>query len=133
MQAMTDLFRDKLSESDDRSQSSGTSSAPGGSRGDLSTSNATSTSGHELLEEQERMFQNESTQVKRLKRVVLLIMLLAGIAVTTTVYFITSNSEEENFESMYAGAAEKVLGRWNNILRSFPDSAMRQDIPFPWR
>jgi hypothetical protein len=52
----------KFSESDERSESSGTSGPPG-SRGDYSTSNATSTSGQELLEEKERMFQQESIQV----------------------------------------------------------------------
>lgn len=97
-----------MSSSDDRSISSGTSGNPG-SGADMSTSNATSTA-EELMEEKERMFQQESRQVARLKRIVLLIMLLAAIAVSTVVYFISKNSEIRQFESMYEGAAEKLLG-----------------------
>jgi hypothetical protein len=51
------------------------------------------------------------TKVLRLKRMVLLIMVLAGIAVSTTVYFITKNAEVDNFEAMYEGASEKLLGK----------------------
>jgi hypothetical protein len=92
-----------LSESDERSESSG-------SKNDLSTSNATSTSGEGInLEEKERLYQNESKQVKRLKNIVLLIMVVAAIAVSTIVYFITKNSEINQFHAMYEGAAEKLL------------------------
>ena len=97
------------SESDERSESSGTSGH--GSKADLSTSNATSMSGQELLEEKERMFHDESKQVTRLKRIVLLIMILAAIAVSTVVYFITKNAEEEQMSAMFEGAAEKLLGK----------------------
>jgi hypothetical protein len=37
-------------------------------------------------------------------------MILAGIAVSTTVYFITKSAEIDNFEAMYEGASEKLLG-----------------------
>lgn len=57
------------------------------------------------------MFQTESQQVTRLKRVVLLIMLLAAVAVSTVVYFITKNAETTRFEAMYEGSADKLLGR----------------------
>lgn len=97
--------------SDEHSVSSGTSGITG-SRGDLSTSNATSMSGQELLEEKERMFQNESKQVAKLKRLVLLIMIVTAIAVSTVVYFITRNAEIHQFEAMYEGAAEKVLSEY---------------------
>lgn len=96
------------SDSDDGSDSRG---QRGSSRADNSTSNATSMTGEELLEEKERMFQKESIQVTRLKRLVLLIMILAGVAVSTTVYFITRNAEISQFESIYEGASEKLLGK----------------------
>ena len=38
------------------------------------------------------------------------IMLLAAIAVCTIVYIETVNAEEEEFQAMYEGAAEKLLG-----------------------
>ena len=95
--------------SDEHSVSSGTSGQ--GSRAELNTSNASSRSGQELLEEKERMFQNESKQVTRLKRIVLLIMILAAIAVSTVVYFITANSQQTTFAAQYEGASEKLLGK----------------------
>lgn len=106
------------SESDERSVSSG-NSGNAGSKADLSTSNATSASGQELLEERERMFHNESKQVNRLKRVVLLIMVLAAVAVSIVVYFITKNAEEGQFEAMYEGSAEKLLGELHSVAWSF--------------
>ena len=111
------------SESDERSESSGTSG--NGSKADLSTSNATSMSGQELLEEKERMFHDESKQVSRLKRIVLLIMILAAIAVSTVVYLITKNSESEQMSAMYEGAAEKLLGKsWRRRFGAFCFSPM---------
>ena len=95
------------SDSDDGSDSRHLQS----SRADGSTSNGTATTSEDLLEEKERMFQKESIQVTRLKRLVLLIMLLAGIAVCTVVYFITKNAEISQFESIYEGASEKLLGK----------------------
>ena len=82
-----------------------------GSAADRSTSNASSRSAQEMLEQKERMFQAESEQVKRLKYLVLLIMVLVAIAVSTTVYFITSKAETAQFEALYEGAAEKLLGK----------------------
>ena len=106
------------SDSDDGSDSRG---QRGSSRADGSTSNGTATTGEDLLEEKERMFQKESIQVTRLKRLVLLIMLLAGIAVCTVVYFITKNAEVSQFESIYEGASEKLLGKlfqWRGVACS---------------
>ncbi|GKY96214.1 hypothetical protein MPSEU_000581300 [Mayamaea pseudoterrestris] len=101
----------QASESDEQSVSSGHS-------GNLSTSNASTKSGQELLEEKEAMFKNESAQVTRLKRFVLLIMVLAGIAISTVVYFITLRSEEQSFTAMYFGASEKLLATFQQIAQS---------------
>jgi hypothetical protein len=102
-----------VSDSDEQSVSSTSG------RGDQSTSNATSSSGQEMLEDKERMFQNESKQVRRLKGIVLLIMILAGIAVSAVVYVITKNSEISQFEAMYEGAAEKLLGKSHTSKQTF--------------
>ena len=82
-----------------------------GSAADRSTSNASSRSAQEMLEQKERMFQTESQQVKRLKYLVLLIMVLVAIAVSTTVFFVSSKAETAQFEALYEGAAEKLLGK----------------------
>jgi hypothetical protein len=95
------------SESDDRSVSS--SSVNTSSKGDMSTSNATSMSGQELLEEKERMFQNETKHVRRLKLLVLAIMIVAAIVVSTVVYFTMENAEEDQFESHFEASAAKLL------------------------
>lgn len=65
----------------------------------------------EIAEAKHRLFQEESKQVTRLKYIMIVIMILAAIAVSTVVYFVTKNSEEEEFEAMYEGAAEKLLSK----------------------
>ncbi|GKZ01341.1 hypothetical protein MPSEU_001085100 [Mayamaea pseudoterrestris] len=103
------------SESDDRSISSGTSGDKASGRGDISTSNASSKSEQEMLEEKEAMFKNESAQVTKLKRFVLLIMILAGIAISAVIFVVSSKGNVVAFESDYNGSAEKLLATFQEI------------------
>jgi hypothetical protein len=48
----------------------------------------------------------------------LFIMILAAIAVSTVVYFITANAEENQFQVMYEGASEKLLGESDTQRRT---------------
>ncbi|GKY96213.1 hypothetical protein MPSEU_000581200 [Mayamaea pseudoterrestris] len=94
---------------------SSSSSESSGSKADLSTSNASSRSGQEMLEEKELMFQRESQHVTMLKRAVLLIMLLAGIAISTVVYFVSSKAQYSSFASTYFSSSEKLLETFHHI------------------
>jgi len=43
-------------------------------------------------------------------------MLVAAIAVSVVVYFITHGAQEDEFETMYAGAAEKIMEAFRGIM-----------------
>lgn len=96
--------------SDVKSISSG-SSVHGDSQANLSSTDASAASAQAMLEEKERMFQQESNHVRRLKRIVLLVMFLAAVLVCTTVWYVTEKAERDQLEATYEGAAEKLLGK----------------------
>ena len=75
----------------------------------LSSTDASATSAQAMLEDKERMFEQESNHIRRLKRVVLLVMLCAALLVCGLVYYVTEKAEQDQLESTYEGAAEKLL------------------------
>ncbi|GKZ01289.1 hypothetical protein MPSEU_001079900 [Mayamaea pseudoterrestris] len=103
------------SDSDDKSSTNGSVLHVGGGSSNLSTSNATSMSGQELLEEKDKMFQTESRQVVKLKRVVLLIMVLAAIGISSCVYVVMSQAQKKQQEGLYYSASAKLLSTFQEI------------------
>jgi len=71
----------------------------------------TSNSASSLVKaEKEKIAQRESKHVLFLRLLVCLVLGLAAVAVSVVVYSITANSEQEQFEAQYLGAAAKISG-----------------------
>ncbi|KAG7358627.1 hypothetical protein IV203_015216 [Nitzschia inconspicua] len=59
----------------------------------------------------------ETVLVFRLRVLVILALLSAAIAVSAVVYKITYESEEDEFETQFAGSATKILSSFENIVQ----------------
>jgi hypothetical protein len=103
---------DSLSDTHSSSQE-GASSKTGGS----STKSTSSDSGTVHTTNKERLGQAETNAVFRLRLLVFLVMLLAAVAVSLTIYIITSEAEQDEFESQFDGVASKVLETFNNVVQ----------------
>jgi hypothetical protein len=64
----------------------------------------------------ERLGQAETNAVFRLRLLVFLVMMLAAFTISVTIYLITSGAEQDEFESQFDGAANKVLETFNNVV-----------------
>jgi len=83
----------------------------------------TSTSTHEANEQTDEekkveLSKKETEAVFRLRVLVFLILFFASIAVSLIVYFITTHSMDDEYESGYAAAAEKVAEAFMSIAES---------------
>jgi len=83
----------------------------------------TSTSTHEVNEqpdekEKVQLSKKETEAVFRLRLLVFLILFLASIAVSLIVYFITAGAMDDQYDSGYAAAAEKVVEAFLDIAES---------------
>jgi len=83
----------------------------------------TSTSTQEVNEqpdekEKVQLSKKETEAVFRLRLLVFLILFLASIAVSLIVYFITAGAMDDQYESGYAAAAEKVVEAFLDIAES---------------
>jgi hypothetical protein len=65
----------------------------------------------------ERLGQDETNAVFRLRLLVFLVMLLAAIVVSVTIYIITSGAEQDEFEAQFDGAASQVLETFDNVVQ----------------
>jgi hypothetical protein len=72
----------------------------------------------EVKQNNEELGQQETNNVLRLRLIVFLVLLLAAVAVSVIVYFITTGAEREEADSQFAGAAEKVLEAFLDIVNS---------------
>ena len=90
----------------------GASSKTGGS-----TSKSSCDSGSTDHTSKERLGQDETNAVFRLRLLVFLVMLLAAIAVSVTIYIITSGAEQDEFEAQFDGAAGQVLETFDNVVQ----------------
>jgi hypothetical protein len=81
-----------------------------------------SSSGGSIAKEQEEekitLATKETAAVFRLRLIVFIVLLMAAIAVSVIVFYITSGAENEESESQYEGAAEKVLEAFIGIVDS---------------
>jgi hypothetical protein len=84
--------------------------------GSAPTSTGTSGDDATVRTQRENIGQRETKAVFRLRLLVFLVMLLAAAAVSVTVYLITSQSEQDEFEIQFDGAAAKVLESFQNVL-----------------
>ena len=80
------------------------SSNSGKSTAEGSTSNGSS-------EESSKFVRKETKHVFMLRVIVLSILFAASAAISLVVYFVTSDSEDDNFESQFYAAADKVKGK----------------------
>lgn len=75
---------------------------------DYSTLNgATSATEDEIA--REKFTQQESKNILYLRVLVIIVLFLAAVAVSLVVFFLSKNSEKEEYEMMFDGAAEKLL------------------------
>ena len=88
------------------------------SSGGGSTSLSKSTNDESKLsqEQAEELAQRETEQVFRLRVLVILVLLAAAVAVSYTTYRITKSGEDDEFESAFVGASDKILETFEDIL-----------------
>jgi len=97
------------------------SSVSSGSNIDDETGTSTSTDdvNEQTDEEQKLQLSKKETEVVfRLRLIVFLILFLASIAVSLIVYFITAGATDDEYESDYAAAAEKVIEAFTDVAES---------------
>ena len=103
---------------DGDSLSDGHSSSQEGASANTEGSKTSSTdSGSAVYTDKERLGQAETNAVFRLRLLVLLVMLLAAIVVSVTIYLMTSEAEQDDFESQFDGAASQILEAFNNVVQ----------------
>jgi hypothetical protein len=68
-------------------------------------------------EPNETLAGKETTLVFRLRVLVILALLSASIAVSAVVYKITSDGEQDEFESQFSGGASKILSSFEDIVK----------------
>jgi hypothetical protein len=61
--------------------------------------------------------EQENKALFRLRLLVMIVLLLAAISVSVVVYYITQSAEEEEFESQYEGATEKIIHSFEGIVK----------------
>ena len=77
-------------------------------------STTTNTDASSLSEESSKFVKRESRHVLYLRVIVLFILFSISAAISLVVYFITDAGEEDNFESQYYAAADKVTGTFDD-------------------
>jgi len=85
----------------------------------------TSTSTHDVNEdckEKVQISKKETEAVFRLRLIVFLILFLASIAVSLIVYFITAGATNDQYDSDYAAASEKVVEAFSAVAEAKIDS-----------
>jgi hypothetical protein len=65
---------------------------------------------------QNRISKHETNAVRKQKYIVLAVMIVAAIAVCIVVHTMTKKSENENFDSNFVGAAEKLIASFRDVL-----------------
>jgi hypothetical protein len=70
-----------------------------------------------LIEPSDALAEKETTLVFRLRVLVIIALLSAAIAVSAVVYKITSDGENDEFESQFAGSATRILASFEDIVK----------------
>ncbi|KAG7358992.1 family 3 adenylate cyclase [Nitzschia inconspicua] len=84
---------------------------------DISSETSISSTKDGSKEPSEVLAGKETVMVLRLRILVILALLSAAVAVSAVVYKITSDSEQDEFESQFAGSAAKILSSFELIVQ----------------
>jgi uncharacterized membrane protein len=74
--------------------------------------------GSSSAKEKMELAKKETLAVFRLRFIVFIVLLLAAIVVVVIVFYVTAGAEDEEFQSQYEGASDKVLQAFIDIVDS---------------
>jgi hypothetical protein len=106
-----------MSEDDDRSSFSNCSNDMEEGMEHCTSMTSTSTEKEDSMEPTPALAEKETALVFRLRLLVILALLSAAIAVSAVVFKITSDGENDEFESQFAGSASKILASFEAIVK----------------